>query len=149
MLLLDKISLEQKSILLILRRLSQLCSSKNPEIRIAAAMSLADLISRDITLQNIAFYSNQLPKKIEKFFQLPQGKLSSLCRKDLSKSKVCVSGTDGDSITRVKKFTRELNAYSRLRCAGLTLLGKINCLLRSCHLLFQARLRKTTKGFAP
>ena len=32
---------------------------------------------------------------------------------------------------RVKKFNKELNAYSRLRCAGLTLLGKFSYLTAS------------------
>ena len=64
---------------MILRRLTHLCSSKNPEIRIEAAMALATLISRDIKLQIAAFYSHQLPKKIEKFFQLPQGNIIFFC----------------------------------------------------------------------
>jgi len=104
-LILDKQPHDTKSVM-VLRRLTSLCASRNPDIRIKAAFSLASLISRSVNLQNIAFYSNQLPKKIEKFFQLPQG-------------------TDGDNIVRVKKFNKELNAYSRLRCAGLTLLAAL------------------------
>ena len=60
-------------------------------------------------LQQLAFYSHQLPKKIQKFFQLPQ-------------AGSCVSTP---SQSQVKKFTKELNAYSRLRCAGLTLLAAL------------------------
>ena len=72
-LILDKQPHDTKSVM-VLRRLTSLCASRNPDIRIKAAFSLASLISRSVNLQNIAFYSNQLPKKIERFFQLPQGK---------------------------------------------------------------------------
>ena len=71
-LILDKQPHDTKSVM-VLRRLTSLCASRNPDIRIKAAFSLASLISRSVNLQNIAFYSNQLPKKIERFFQLPQG----------------------------------------------------------------------------
>ena len=70
--ILDKQPHDTKSVM-VLRRLTSLCASRNPDIRIKAAFSLASLISRSVNLQNIAFYSNQLPKKIERFFQLPQG----------------------------------------------------------------------------
>lgn len=119
-LILDKQPHDTKSVM-VLRRLTSLCASRNPDIRIKAAFSLASLISRSVNLQNIAFYSNQLPKKIERFFQLPQG-THFLLRSVIY---VVFIGTDGDNIVRVKKFNKELNAYSRLRCAGLTLLGKL------------------------
>ena len=84
-----------KSSAVVVRRLSSLCSSKNPDTRIKAAFSLAKLLETRPDLQELAFYSHQLPKKIQKFFQLPQGAL------------------DGCSQSQVRKFTKELNAYSR------------------------------------
>ena len=84
-----------KSSVVVVRRLSSLCSSKNPDTRIKAAFSLAKLLEVRPDLQELAFYSHQLPKKIQKFFQLPQGAL------------------DGCSQSQVRKFTKELNAYSR------------------------------------
>ena len=84
-----------KSSVVVVRRLSSLCSSKNPDTRIKAAFALAKLLETRPDLQQLAFYSHQLPKKIQKFFQLPQGAL------------------DGCSQSQVRKFTKELNAYSR------------------------------------
>ena len=62
-----------------MRVLTCLCASEcDPEIRIQSAEILSSLLLQNTQLQNAAFYSNQLPKKIEKYFQLPTGK----CRID-------------------------------------------------------------------
>ena len=58
-----------------MRVLTCLCASEcDPEIRIQSAEILSSLLLQNTQLQNAAFYSNQLPKKIEKYFQLPTGK---------------------------------------------------------------------------
>ena len=92
--------------IVLVRCLASLCSSANPDTRIQAAHSLARLLDNRIPLQQLAFYSHQLAKKILKFFQLPKAGCTA-------------------SQSQVKKFTKELNAYARLRCAGLTLLAAL------------------------
>ena len=58
----------------VLRVLTELCSTEyDPEIRIQSAEILSHLISQHSQLQQNAFYSNQLPQKIERYFQLPTG----------------------------------------------------------------------------
>ena len=92
--------------IVLVRRLAALCSAPNPDTRIQAAHSLARLLDGRVELQQLAFNSHQLSKKIEKFFQLPQAGCSA-------------------TLGQVKKFTKELNSYTRLRAAGLTLLAAL------------------------
>ena len=59
--------------------LSELCDAeKDPEIRIQAALSLTKLLRNRVYLQNHAFYSNRLPKKIQNYFQRPPGKSTKI-----------------------------------------------------------------------
>jgi hypothetical protein len=91
----------------VMRVLTLLCAPEcDPEIRIQSAEILSALLVQNAQLQSAAFYSNQLPKKIEKYFQLP-------------------TASDAGDVSSVQNFTRELNAFMRLRYAGLLLLAAL------------------------